>query len=439
MKKIACFLFSVLIIRALTACGSTPAASTATATEKPTITAMDTTVPTATNTSVPPLEGKLFFDMNGSGLQDEASFTFDPTRLADSRQPLQLDLANAVNDFVSTHSNLKNGDLITIQEPGLSGFTVCVQSECVQTDGQGNFLLPNTGGASSVSITITDPNAGTPALAMRHINQWNRTVVFPSYEMNGIQVPEQHLNDTIEIPIENAIDIKAGTDINIGLMQGFLRSPFPEGFPAYIQGFFDIDGRYPWDRNGTVHNYLGDTYNWADGNPFSSVDSDKINRSSLIFPGVSGTEDGHDGIDIRMNLLTPIVATIPGKVIKTYWENGQDILIDNFIGNVNYRTFYGHLDKRVVVTPEQIVYPGQIIGFSSNTGEGNNGIPALHFSLIKIGIIHVADYAGDTLIDPFRKVAEGHFPLESDVSYWIIDNLLNPQQLGFDPAKIIIR
>jgi len=92
MKRITCFLLASMIISTLTACGPAPAAPSATATDRPTATATYTPSPTATYTPVPPLEGRLFFDMNGSGLPDEATFNYDPVRLPDPRQPLQQDV-----------------------------------------------------------------------------------------------------------------------------------------------------------------------------------------------------------------------------------------------------------------------------------------------------------------------------------------------------------
>jgi len=227
MKRIALFLFVTMLVSALTACGPAPAAPTATATDKPTVTATHTPSPTATYTPMPPLEGRLFFDMNGSGLPDEASFIYDTVRLADPRQPLQSDLDKSIDDYVSAQPDLNNGDIMTIEEPGLSNYTVCVQANCAQTDAEGNFSLPNPSGASSASIKITDSNAGTPPLEMRYINDWKGPVVIPAYEMDGVQVPEQHLNDTNIIPIENGTFIKLGADNNVGLMQGFRTYTLP--------------------------------------------------------------------------------------------------------------------------------------------------------------------------------------------------------------------
>jgi hypothetical protein len=52
--------------------------------------------------------------MNGSGLQDEAVFSYDPTRLTDARQPLQQEVLAAINAYVQAQPELKKGDLVTI-------------------------------------------------------------------------------------------------------------------------------------------------------------------------------------------------------------------------------------------------------------------------------------------------------------------------------------
>jgi hypothetical protein len=164
-------LTGLVILAVLAGCvpGTPTPNYTPTATNTPPTTATYMLSPSPTATPLVPVEGRLFFDMNGSGLRDEATFNYDPERLADPRQPLQQNLINVVNNYISAHPDLKNGDLITIEEPGLSGYTLCVQADCVQTDQQGNFSLPNKSGTSRVNIKITDPNAVNPALAMRYI------------------------------------------------------------------------------------------------------------------------------------------------------------------------------------------------------------------------------------------------------------------------------
>jgi murein DD-endopeptidase MepM/ murein hydrolase activator NlpD len=342
---------------------------------------------------VPPLEGRLFFDMNGSGLPDEATFNYDPARLADPRQPLQPDLKKSIDDYVSAHPDLKNGDLITIEEPGLSGYTVCVQADCVQTDQQGNFSLPNPSGASGANIKITDPNADNPALAMRYINDWKGPVVVPAYTKDvdaatmarlttipgcdidlaalvcklddtTLQVRDQHLNDTGIIPIGNGISIKLGEDNNVGLMQGFLTLPFvKEQVPEpYIDSYFDIIGSRIFNDNisyadtmdGIVLNYDG-----------------QYSIQNIPHLHITGVGDSHTGIDYFVPEGNWIISGAPTS--RVWYLTGPDELRVNLMFQIpenpgnDYDNCYGHLAVQLVEM-DQPIYRGQIVGLSGNTG-----------------------------------------------------------------------
>lgn len=317
---------------------------------------------TPSPTNIPDLEGRLFFDMNGSGLPDEATFNYDSARLTDERQPLQADLNKSIDDYVSAHPDLKNGDLITIEEPGLSGYTVCVQDDCVQTDPQGNFSLPNKSSASRVSIKVTDPNAGTPALEMRYINQWNKAVVIPAYEMNGVQVPEQHLNDTTVIPLGKGISIKLGADNNVGLMQGFLTLPFSN------ETWKKVTRIVGYDHDPRINMILSYDGNTLRCNPFGV--------------GCSGADDGHIGTDYGLPSLSVISASLPGDLETWINQNGagsRNLRIKsdlNIGGGDNFETVYSHLS--VYMIPASVsdwntqnfghFYRGQILALSGHAG-----------------------------------------------------------------------
>ena len=77
-----------------------------------------------------------------------------------------------------------------------------------------------------------------------------------AYEMNGVQVPEQHLNDTEVLPIDEELSYKAGEEIELGLMQGFLTLPFPCNAPDSLM-FISYSDSDP--RTNYVINYLGET------------------------------------------------------------------------------------------------------------------------------------------------------------------------------------
>jgi len=438
-----------------------------TATNTPPPTATYTPSPTIIPTATPltPLEGRLFFDMNGSGLMDEATFNYDPERLADPRQPLQPDLGKVVNDYVSAHPDIKDGDLISIEEPGLSNYTVCVQADCVQTDAQGNFSLPIPSGASRASIQITDPNADNPALAMRYINDWKGPVVVPAYtkdvdaatmarltsipgcdidlaalvcKLNDatLQVRDQHLNDTNIIPIGDGTYIKSGAYNNVGLMQGFLTLPFvSEQVPdPFFQNYFDIYSVNFWPDNFTVNDARNGLVQIYKGNappPLSEQDALRVRSGEHIV----GQDDAHIGIDFLVDFASNLVSTIPTSTVmfvKPKDDYGVDVhlMSDNPENADNpYVTNSSHMFFSLVEN-NQRVFRGQIIGLSGDESP-HISFPQLHFHLVKMM------NGGWFYLDPFRYI----IPLDSlptpfagsEVSYWTSDN--NPQFSRIDSAN----
>ena len=447
---INCSLVALMGMSYLTACASPTATATSTPAGTDTPVATNTPAATATYTPSPtpvPLEGRLFFDMNGSGLQDEATFQYDPARLTDEKQPLQPDLLKAITDYVQVHPDLKTGDLITLEEPGLSGYTVCVSSTCDATDAEGNFAIADSGASSN--LTITDPNAGTPALAMRYINKWNGAVVVPAYtkdvdaatmaklkaipscdadaaalvckqDASTLQVRDQHLNDTAVIPIDKGITVSKGQSNDIGLMQGFLTLPFmSEQVPKpFILGGFDIigprcfksDTTFNSTLDGISMNYKGMYYN-------------NHGDHSTLVPGV---EDNHVGIDYNFQegisiVLASPTATVIFQTAPPDPELRMNTSFSELISNKQYMDTYGHLDVYLVDINQQ-VYRGQIIGIGGTSGIGSR-VPELHFD--------ISEYESDAWCyrDQYRYIANLN-PLPDNfwgdpVSMWSSDN--NPQ------------
>lgn len=269
MTRILTLLITCLFI---VGCTSSSLAPTPTSTSAPTPLPTNTPTPTPEPTPTPtPIDGLLFFDMNGSGLRDEASFVYDAARLNDERQPLQADLLAAINAYLTEHPDIKDGDLVTLEEPGLSGYTVCAGSNCVTTDEEGRFQLVVPEVSRSLSITIQDPNVGTPALEMRYINNWKRAVTVAEYtkdtdistmgqikaipdcetdaaaqvckqDEDTLLVREQHLNDTTINQLADGAELLPDKPNELGLIQGAFSAPFfSDSFKdIYIWGYFDI-------------------------------------------------------------------------------------------------------------------------------------------------------------------------------------------------------
>ena len=87
---------------------------------------------------------------------------------------------------------------------------------------------------------------------------------------------------------------------------------------------------------------------------------------------------GHRAIDIGLPEGSGVYASDTGTVTYAGWNNygyGNLIVVNH--GN-GYETFYGHLSS-INVTPGQIVYQGNLIGLSGNTG--NSSGPHIHFEI----------------------------------------------------------
>ncbi len=101
------------------------------------------------------------------------------------------------------------------------------------------------------------------------------------------------------------------------------------------------------------------------------------------------TKKFHDGVDIGVNLNTPVKAVASGIVVKAKWYNGYGKYIEIDHGN-SITSFYGHLNE-FKVCKNQFVKQGQIIALSGNTaGIGANGKvmttgPHLHFGVQENG------------------------------------------------------
>lgn len=87
---------------------------------------------------------------------------------------------------------------------------------------------------------------------------------------------------------------------------------------------------------------------------------------------------GHRGLDIALAEGSAVTASDTGTVTYAGWNNygyGNLIVVNH--GN-GYETFYAHLSG-INVVPGQIVYQGNVIGASGNTG--NSSGPHIHFEI----------------------------------------------------------
>lgn len=102
---------------------------------------------------------------------------------------------------------------------------------------------------------------------------------------------------------------------------------------------------------------------------------------------VEGESKFHYGVDLAAPQGTPIVATRGGTVTTAAYEAdgaGNYVIIDHMDG---FSSRYLHMAK-YIVTPGQVVIPGQVIGYCGSTGASTGA--HLHFSV----------YENDKPVDP---------------------------------------
>lgn len=135
---------------------------------------------------------------------------------------------------------------------------------------------------------------------------------------------------------------------------------------------------WPIDLPITITQYFGDT-------PFATQN-----------PQVYGGK-GHDGIDLRASVGTPIksakagIITAIGNTVS--YCRGYEIGYGNWIlikHDNNLSTFYAHLSLPIKVSPGERVETGQIIGYSGNTGYATG--PHLHFGVFATQAISGLQY-----------------------------------------------
>lgn len=335
MKAMTSCIFIVLIIL-LTSCAPAPAT-----------TPTPTSIPTITPTALPipqPLTGTIFWDANGSGLQDETSFIvpeYDPSNLPYFFQVLE---ANGTDT-----SSLVEDEIATVQEPTILGIQVCVGNICSETDKKGVFTIIPEKKQTTYSLKLIDPNADDPKRAFRYINKWNGPMVIESYELNGVAVPGQLLYDTEILDINGILAISPHNETTVGLMQGFLTAPL------YCDD---------WLRSDPVHGFDHDVRTGY------AKDFRGITRLSTL-PGRLGTGDQHSGWDYGTIMGTEVISMAPGSTSN--WKSddgGTHVRVDHrstkdYKGNFAV-TLYGHLSA--ILERNRLEPRGKVIGLAGKSG-----------------------------------------------------------------------
>lgn len=339
---------------------------TGTATRTVTYTATPTATPTATSTQTPipsyTLSGRVFFDYNGSGLQEEG-------------------------------------------EPGIQGVPVWVDSlgsaVHATTGADGSYSIPNVPPGAH-QVYVSSP-AQDPATAFRYINKFLRWVDIPAYEMNGVQVPAQHVPDTQILPIAEslAVSMTNNQELNVALMHGFLTLPFVRAqYPEpWAWNWFDIVGYRVSDAQHTYDNTKdGIVLSYA-GRYSRELTLEELQRL-IAGERISGVSDSHTGMDHWSRVGNWVVSGAPTS--RVYYVREDQAQLNQIFAEqatgvdyVDYETDSAHFLAQVVAL-HQTVYRGQILGVNGDV-IGPLPIPQVHFSLAR-GVRS----GGWWYLDPYR-------------------------------------
>lgn len=85
----------------------------------------------------------------------------------------------------------------------------------------------------------------------------------------------------------------------------------------------------------------------------------------------------HAGVDFGAPMLSPVRASMDGRVVRSEWFGGYGNAIDVYHGG-GYMTRYAHLTTRIA-KKDDAVKQGEVIGLVGNTGDSTG--PHLHFEI----------------------------------------------------------
>lgn len=379
LRKRSCILMVSVVLLSACSADTLPVASEPIATES----ATPKPISTSTPISLHALTGTVFFDYNGSGEQD---------------------LAYGIDS--DEH----------VEEPGIADVQVCLEAighedVCTRTDGDGSFSFDELP-IGWYRMTVESPT-DDPVTAFRYINTNRGWVDAEAYEIDGIQVVEQHLPITSFQPISEYIPVNLGEDTNcdVALMQGYLTLPFDPGGPVCVISYEDLalceSGEC--SPNNSLDGIVRD---WA---ACTNIRRDYRACSPCgVYDWHWGIDYGY-GTDYAQFVAYEIFSAAPGIVEATgpvdpQYRGGSVRLLHSD----GRRTHYDHLGE-VHVYPGQRVHRGTILGrIWLDWAE-----PHLHLGLL--------GKEGEGFLQwQFWRLAIYRDPLNpASISYWTVDN--NPQ------------
>jgi murein DD-endopeptidase MepM/ murein hydrolase activator NlpD len=196
---------------------------------------------------------------------------------------------------------------------------------------------------------------------------------------------------TLEITLERGSGTGADTPIYVEVFRvvDVLGQALRQRLTALPPGEASLKTRLP--RDGSYHVLVQAsaagarrytlTLELAAALPFPVVGADPSAIRSLFGASRESGRRHHEGVDIHVQRLTPVLAVAPGRAMPRQDALGGNTVWLNTPGTSYY---YAHLD-RVAVRDGQRVKPGDVLGYVGNTGNASGTPSHLHFGVYRWG------------------------------------------------------
>jgi murein DD-endopeptidase MepM/ murein hydrolase activator NlpD len=148
--------------------------------------------------------------------------------------------------------------------------------------------------------------------------------------------------------------------------------------------------------------------------PVTPADLDALKKSGIIIPvaGVSakdlidsfddkrGSERHHNALDIMAARNTPVIAALPGNVLKLHNSTAGGLTVYMSDSTSHFVMMYGHLDSyRPGIKEGQRIKRGEIIGFVGSRGNALAHAPHLLFQVSRTD--YMRDWWKGTRVNAF--------------------------------------
>jgi len=207
--------------------------------------------------------------------------------------------------------------------------------------------------------------------------------VAAAYEFQGWR------GQKLEVKLRRDVSLTGPIYVEVFRVVDVLGQPLHERLTALRPSASSVSTRLPSDgvyhvlvqTGATGSGHYGLTLELEAALPFPVVGGDAASIGSLFGASRDAGRRDHEGVDIFVQRLTPVLAVAAGSAMPRQDSLGGNTVWLNTPGMSYY---YAHLD-RVAVRDQQRVKVGDVLGYVGNTGNAT-GVPShLHFGVYRWG------------------------------------------------------